>query len=329
MHGKWVLISVTAVGAGIGIGALSLRHREPSAPLRHSGAAVLPVQNDITLTGKIRPQHVTNVGSTITGNIDAFLVEVGDEVFEGQTLARIGSAGLEGSREAAANALERAQQQVTRAEQVSNNARLEQSRADATAERSRMELDRMQQVYDRQSTLNAHGATPRLVFEKARQDFEAALKEAEIMGKAAHAAADQVRAAMAEVMAARKAVQDKSQELEDAEGAFQAAEIRSPVAGLVVGRKGEIGHPAQEAGDGMFQIATDTFALEIALQPEPAVLKRIHPGQPAMVLVLDLQSNGIPAEVKEIKGTDVIVAFNSNTPAIRPGMQADVRLKLD
>jgi hypothetical protein len=32
--------------------------------------------------------------------------------------------------------------------------------------------------------------------------------------------------------------------------------------------------------------------------------------------------------VREIKGTQAIVEFNSAIPSIRPGMRADVRLKL-
>ena len=33
--------------------------------------------------------------------------------------------------------------------------------------------------------------------------------------------------------------------------------------------------------------------------------------------------------VREIKDNQVIVEFNSNLPAIKPGMKADVRLKLE
>ena len=90
-----------------------------------------------------------------------------------------------------------------------------------------------------------------------------------------------------------------------------------------------MGKPAEESGDQLFQIATDLYALEVALEPTPDILKKIAPGQQALVLILDLQSAAIPAEVKEIKGTQVIVQFNSPLPAVRPGMRADVRLKLE
>jgi HlyD family secretion protein len=286
---------------------------------------------EVTLSGKIRPQHVIGVGvpSGIGGNIDAFLVDVGQEVFQGQALARIGAAGLEASRDAAAQALERAQGEVSRSEAALNNSTLEASRAEADALRSRGALDRVTQAFSRQKTLIAAGATPRLTYEATSREYDAALAEFHVLDKAARAARDQMQSAAQQLSAARRLAADRAQQLEDARSALDAAEVRSPVDGVVVARNGETGKPAEEAGKDLFQIATDIFALEVALEPPPATLKRIHAGQPALVLVLDLQSAGLPGEVKEIKDSQVIVQFTSNVPAIRPGMPADVRLKLD
>jgi len=58
-------------------------------------------------------------------------------------------------------------------------------------------------------------------------------------------------------------------------------------------------------------------------------LRRLRPGQPALVLIPDLQSAGFPGQIKEIKDTEVVVEFNCGLPAVRPGMAVDVRLKLE
>jgi len=79
------------------------------------------------------------------------------------------------------------------------------------------------------------------------------------------------------------------------------------------GRNGEVGKSAQEFGDNLFQIATDTYALEVAVEPQPAVLKRLRPGQPALVLVPDLGIPGITGDIKEIKGAQVW--WNSTAPS--------------
>jgi multidrug resistance efflux pump len=323
------LISGFAVIAGVGAGALSHRFRKAPPPAAPVSAASIVQSNEISIPGTIRAQHVTKVGATIEGNIEAFLADVGDEVFEGQVLARIGSAGLETTREQASNAVDYAQQQVSVAESALNGARLEASRAEADLARSRLQVDRTQKVFERQSTLHKAGATPQLKYDAASQEFEAAVKDFEIMDNASRAAHDAIQNATAQVATAKQDLAAKSQELEGAQGAFESAEVRAPVPGIIVGRKGEAGKSARDYGDELFQIATDLFSLEVVAEPKPDDLKRIHPGQQALVLVLDLQSSGLPAVVREIQGTNAIVEFSSGVPAIKPGMRADVRVKLD
>jgi HlyD family secretion protein len=330
MRGKWVLLSVAAVLASVAVGALSLWHRRPAPvlPVRAAGPAVLLV-NQVTLSGAIRPQHVVGVGAQVDGVIDAFLVDVGQEVYQGQVLARIGSQGLDSSREVAASAVDHAQEQVNRADTAVAGARLEQSRADAEAQRARFAMERAETAFSRQQLLVSQGATPRMVYEKAQREYDSARTESAVMDKAARATADSVQSALQEVASAQKILAGENQRLQESQAALEAADVRSPVDGLLVGRNGEVGKSAQEFGDNLFQIATDTYALEVAVEPQPAVLKRLRPGQPALVLVPDLQTPGITGDIKEIKGAQVVVEFNSTIPAIRPGMVADVRLKLD
>jgi HlyD family secretion protein len=326
---KWVLLSVAVILAGVGAGALAIWFRRPAPPpLRSVGAAVV-VNHEITLHGKIRPQHIVVVVAPVNGLVEALPVEVGQEVYRDQVLARVGAQGLESAREAAASDLEHAQDQVAKAEAAVSTARLEESRADADGQRARLALDRAEKTYSRQRTLFTQGATPRLTFEKAESEYQSLVKEFEIMDAGARAARDQVQNALREVTAKKKIVQDREQQLEEAQGNLQTAEVRSPVDGTVVGRKAEIGKQANEAGGEFFQIATDLYALEVTLEPKPEELQRIRPGQQAMVLVLDLQSQGLQGVVREIKGNQVVVEFESNLPAIKPGMLADVRLKLE
>jgi multidrug resistance efflux pump len=331
MRGKWALVSVAAVLAGVAGGVLSLRYRRPAPalPVRAAGAAVLLPANQVTLSGTIRPQHVVGVGAQLDGVIDAFLVDVGQDVYQGQVLARIGSQGLDSSREAAASAVDHAQERVNQAEAAVAGARLEQSRADAEAQRARFAMERAETVFSRQQVLVSQGATPRMVYEKAQREYDSARAEFAVMDKAARATAESVQSALQEVASAQKILAGENQRLQDSQAAFEAADVHSPVDGLLVGRNGEIGKPAQEFGENMFQIATDTYALEIPLEPQPPVLKRLRPAQPALVLVPDLQTPGITGDIKEIKGNQVLVEFNSTIPAIRPGMVADVRFKLD
>jgi len=328
MRGKWILLGAAAVVAGVIAAALSMRPPHTAPPPRPTGAAVI-VNHEITLQGKVRPRHVVGVAAPLTGLVEALPVDVGQEVFQGQVLARVGAQSLESARELATNDLQRAQLQVEKAEAAVNSARMEESRAEADAERSRTALERVQRVYERQHMLVTQGATPRLTFEKAEAEYHAALKESDIMDTAARAARDQVQNVLRDLTAHKKLVQDREQELEEAQTNLAAAEVRSPVDGTVVARKAEIGKPANEAGEEFFQIATDLYALEVSIEPKPEDLKRIQPGQQALVLILDLQSQALPGVVREVKDTQAVVEFEGSMPGIKPGMLADVRLKLD
>jgi len=329
MRRTWTLLAVIAVIAGLAVTALALRSRRKAPPPLPSPAAVVAPEPEITLQGAIRPQHVAGVGAPISGNIDAFFVEIGEEVYQGQLLARVGSSGMDNAKDSAAQELERAQDQLSKMEAALNSARMEASRAEADAQRSRVQMERAQKTFERQTTLNREGATPRLVYEKARQDYEASVQEFEIMEKAMRGARENSQAASFKVAEVKKILAEKQFELQTAEGAYGSGEVRSPIDGTVVARNGEPGKPAGEAGDQLFQIAADLYALEIPLEAKPDVVKRLHAGQPATVLVLDLQGGGFPGTVKEVRENLVIVEFTSTLPAVRPGMRADVRLRLD
>ena len=65
------------------------------------------------------------VGTTVSGTIDAFLADVGQEVFEGQLLARIANQGLEAAQQEAARAAQNVQEKVSSIENRVIAARLE------------------------------------------------------------------------------------------------------------------------------------------------------------------------------------------------------------
>jgi multidrug resistance efflux pump len=332
MRGKWIPITIGVVLFAIAVGAVvwrGRRHPVPPPAAATTAAAIAAARNEVTLQGKIRPQHITGVGASIPGFIEAFLAEPGQDVYAGQVLARVGAQGLASAREVAQAALERAQEQASQSEALVTAASVELSRAEADAQRSRMAMDRADRARERQQTLFREGATPRLVYEKTLKEYEAALKEYELIEATVRTGREHVQSGKEQVAGARKIVADKMRLLEEAQENLSAAEVHSPVDGYVVSRKGEVGASAQELGEEMFQIATDLYAMELSLEPKPEMLKRIVPGQPALVLVLDLQSVAMQGVVREIKDNQVIVEFDSTLPAIKPGMQADVRFKLE
>ena len=186
MTAKWAWLAVAAVAIGVIAGALSLRHRQ-TAQAPPSPAAAVSLAPSLTLNGKIRAAHVISVAAEVPGNIDAFAVDVGDEVTQGQELASVGGTVLESDREEAASSVEKSQARVEATDKEVAAAQLEASRANADSQRTRADLDRAQKTYDRQRTLLAAGATPRLTYEKAEHDYDSAREQFEAVDRAAAA----------------------------------------------------------------------------------------------------------------------------------------------
>jgi len=331
MRGKWLVAGVSAVLVALAMGALSrLRHeRSEKPPQAQEPPGTESAPRELNLPGKIQAQHVVPVGAPVTGTIDSFLVDVGQDVYEGQLLALIASQGLESAREESARAAQNAQDKVNSMEGRIIAARLEASRARADANRSRDQFDRAEKTYLRQQMLHREGATPRLVYEKAERDFDTARAEFNSLDVLARQAESRTGDLIRDLDRAKHDLQERNAELENATEQSAGAAIRSPVSGILVARKGEPGKRIEpgEAKD-LLEIAADVAHLAVTIHAEPASLQRIRPGQDALVVVAGL--NGvIPASVEEIRGNDVTLNFISPSAVIRPGMTAQVRLKLE
>src|SRR5258707_3414429 len=128
MRGKWFILSASLVLLGLAAIAVTVlprtaaRKTEAAAPV-----AKAPPVSDISLTGKIRAQHVISVSPQLQGTVSAFFVEVGQEVFEGQLLARLANEGLEAGQQTAKREVEVTQSRVNSLESEIVTARLEAS----------------------------------------------------------------------------------------------------------------------------------------------------------------------------------------------------------
>jgi hypothetical protein len=89
-----------------------------------------------------------------------------------------------------------------------------------------------------------------------------------------------------------------------------------------------LGHAVAPDKADFFQIATQLSQLEVVLDPDPRSIRRIQPGQAALVSLPDQGADGMLGAVKSIEGAQVIVAFTSPNPAVKPGMLAQVRIKM-
>jgi multidrug resistance efflux pump len=275
----------------------------------------------------VRARDVVPVPAPIEGTIESFHAEIGDEVFEGQALAFIRNTGLESAKEQAYSVLEQAHEKTNRLESAVIEGRLEASRAAADASRARNEYERAEREYQRQQILIREGATPRLTWEKAEREYANAKAEFENLDSMARQIAERIDSMTKELDNTRRALEEKRLDYEAASSDAGAADLRSPVDGLVVARRGAEGEAVTREVRDLFQIAVDLSTFQAVAEPDPNALPKIHPGQQALLHFPEV-GEGLSADVKSVEDGKVILEFPNPGPAVRPGATGQARIRL-
>ena len=250
-------------------------------------------------------------------------------MFEGDTLARVSSRSQEAAVETAQNTLERAQDRVEKVEATVNAARMEQSRSSADMDRAQGAFNDADERFVRAQNQFKLQAISRNAYDAAQRARTSAISDYERKQLVWRTAVEYVNGLEKLAESEKKFLDEKARELEAAKGDLNAADVRSPVNGWVVSRNGQPGQSAQEAGSQMFVIATDFATMEVVLDPEPPILKRLAPGMPTLVLIPELTSAALSGNIKAIDRGQVIVQFDNPLPALKPGIRASVRFKLE
>lgn len=287
-----------------------------------------PIAGDVSLSGKIEARNLVSVKAPSSGTVEEYLVNEGEEVYEGQLLARLKNPSLENEKEQAKERADKAQEKLNALESQLLAARLEVSRGRAEAARVKEEYTRAERAYQRQNMLNQQGATPRLTFEKSQKEYAAAKLDFESSGARQQIAESRITDLTRDIEAAKKTLEERSATLEDAESNLQATQVHAPVDGIVVMRKGEAGTEIQIGEDELFRIATDLGNLQVVIEPEASVLAKLKEGMPATVFVSEQANEPLNGEIARVADGKVTVLFLNPNPLIKPGLTAQVRIKL-
>jgi multidrug efflux pump subunit AcrA (membrane-fusion protein) len=329
MRGKWLLFGGCLILLAIAAGAITVWRKQQSQP---APAAPAPppavVSGDLSLSGKVEARNVVPVKSPSAGTVEEYLVNEGEEVYEGQLLARLNNPTLSSEREQAKERADKAQERLNQLESQMLAARLEVSRGRAEAARIKDEYARTDRAYQRQSMLNQQGATPRLTFEKAQKEFENARADLEATTARQQVAESRITDLTRDIEAARKTLEERNTELENAEANLQATQVHAPVDGIILTRKGDAGVEIQQGEDTLFEIATDLGNLQITIEINESQQKLIKEGADALVFLSEMANEPIPGQVALAAEGRLTVLFANPNPLIKPGLTAQVKIRL-
>lgn len=246
----------------------------------------------VTATGNLRPTNQVEVGSEVSGRIDAVLVDVNDRVVQGQVLARINTDVID--------------DQITqqRANLAASRAQVEQARA--TLDVDRAQLERLQEVYRL-----SDGRVP------SQQEMAAA--------------EGAVRRAQASLASAQANVTSAQASLSTAQTNRDRATIRSPVSGVVLVRQVEPGQTVAASFNTptLFVLAEDLAVMQLRVKVDEADVGQVEAGQSATFTVDAYPGRQFPAQVERVDLASGNIATAAETAQTNSVVEYEARLTVD
>lgn len=326
-QGNWIYLGALLGIAALGTGAYYAfrEYQKPTAPTQSTPATAAPDPTATTYPGKIRALKTLPIPAPIDGTLEEVSVADGEEVYEGQLLARITNSTLEAAKQKSTEDLESLKAKLEGLESQLVAARLESSRASADLARARAEYESASKQYERQKLLFREGAAARKVYDQAEAAFKKIADERAQLENTLKVADSRAAALQNSVEDARTKLNEATTEAEDTDAEILTGEVKAPVSGLLVNHKKNAGDQVTRDIADLFEIAVDLTALEVIVEVPKALEAKLSPGQNALVQIAEAGPAPLEAKVREVKEGQAYVEFLSPSPAIKPSMTAQVR----
>jgi len=297
--GRWATF-VVLIGAAVG-GYLALRPANDSAATRYITEAVERGGLVVTVsaTGNLQPTNKVDVGSELSGTVEAVLVDDNDRVKKGQVLARLDTARL------------RDQVAKSRAALAAAQAKVLQARA--SVEQARSNLARLREV--------------------------ARLSDGKVPSKAELDTAEATLArALADEAAAQAGVAEVQATVSSDETNLGKASIRSPIDGVVLNRRVEPGQTvaASLQAPVLFTLAETLSQMELQVDVDEADVGQVREGQSTSFTVDAYPGRKYPARVDRVgfgsQTKEGVVSYltvltvDNTDVSLRPGMTATAEI---
>lgn len=267
----------------------------------------------ISASGAVQPRNKVDVGSEVSGKIVELMVDFNSSVKKGQVLARIDPETFRTQVNSAYAALLQSQASVA-------NAKSAILRADAN-------LTKATQDYERQKKLFAEGAISQSAWEAADQQFT--------ISKIA------LETEKASLQSAQAGLARSQASLEEAQLRLDRTKILSPIDGVILSRKVEVGQTVQSSQQvaQFFTIAQDLSEIQIEAAVVESDIGGIDDGDPVTFTVDAFPGERFQGRVVQVRqqGAEqanvvtytVVVQARNQNGKLKPGMTANAEITAD
>ena len=257
----------------------------------------------INATGTLQPEEAIDVGAQVAGQIKEFgrdlddskrFIDFASRVEDGTVLAKIDDTKYRARVEQAGSRLEQAQARVEQAKALVEQAKANKQRAVADLKNLTSKLTQAERDWERVRRLRGTTAFLPQEYDAAESAHEVA-KSALTVGEAA---IGQAQAGVAEAEAgaavAQTAVKEAKAALQQEETDLGWCVIKSPVAGVIIDRRVNVGQTVQSSFNtpSLFLIAKDLRRMQVWASVNEADIGQIRKGQPVRFTV-DAHPRGV------------------------------------
>jgi HlyD family secretion protein len=221
----WLALGAVAIVIGVLVIAGIFRKAKPIPPEKIVSVERGDIARSVVARGKIEPLSRVGIKSKANGIIKALLVDVGDQVTQGQVLAELDKEDLEAQVREAKASLEAEQANLQAAVAAEAKARIEAVNP---------ELEFTRRDYERAHGLFTNNVASQQALDDAERAYKMCDNRQKLLEATVETAAAQTQQVRARVAAAKAA-------LDRAEESLGYATIRSPINGVVLLRPTEVG----------------------------------------------------------------------------------------
>src|SRR5262245_11392611 len=342
----------TAVAICVLLGAWAVFGRQGETDYRTQPVEYGDINVTVSATGNPNAVVTVQVGSQVSGTIQALFADFNTRVAKGQLIARIdpapfqakvdqAQANLDAARAAVANAQAVVQQAMANIQSANSSlaaAQANVAKARAVAEDAKVKVDR-------RIVMVSQGADAQEDLETAQTSYTSAIADQNALVEQEHAVEDGVKAAQAQLVVAQSLVAANEAQVKQSAAALQSAHldldhtsIKAPVDGVVVSRNVDVGQTvaASLAAPTLFLIAQDLTKMQVDTNVSEADVGRVkvnqdatftvdaYPGRTFYGIVTSIRQ--APINVQNVITYDAVIGVSNQDLTLFPGMTANVKI---
>ncbi len=300
-----------------------------------------PIRTVVNATGNVQAVVTVQVGSQVSGQVEAIYADYNSRVRRGQLLAKIDPRSYQAQLENSKANLAAAESHTRAAEADLRTQQANILNAKANLEAARVTRDNDALILKRNLEMSQSGIVAQNDLDTARANSEASRAKYEQADAAVKQADAQVNSQKAQVEQAKAQELQAKADLDRAQLNLDYCNIASPVDGVVVSRSVDVGQTVAASLQAplLFVIANDLTQMQVNASVDEADIGHIsdlsdvrftvdaYPNETFTGRIAEIRLN--PQTVQNVVTYSVIINVNNQDLKLKPGMTANIVVTVD